>query len=94
MLENAIKHGLPEKGEDGKLTIGFQVDQNKLVCTIADNGIGRPAAIEKAKGKSKSHESAAIQGHIGPNKNAQQNLMKATALKSMIWTMEHRSNCH
>ncbi len=60
-VENAIKHGLPEKGEDGKLTIGFQVDQNKLVCTIADNGIGRPAAIEKAKGKSKSHESAAIQ---------------------------------
>ncbi len=60
-VENAIKHGLPEKGEHGKLLINFQMDQHKLICTITDNGIGRPAAIEKAKGKSKSHESAAIQ---------------------------------
>lgn len=60
-VENAIKHGLPELGASGKLDVRFELDQQTLICTITDNGIGRTAAIEKAKGKSKSHESAAIQ---------------------------------
>ncbi len=60
-VENAIKHGLPELGNKGQLNVTFELDQQLLICTIMDNGIGREAAIEKAKGKSKSHESAAIQ---------------------------------
>ncbi len=60
-VENAIKHGLPEKGEDGNLTVSFRLKGQQLMCSIRDNGIGREAATVKAKGKSKSHESAAIQ---------------------------------
>ncbi|MFT5511924.1 MAG: ligand-binding sensor domain-containing protein/two-component sensor histidine kinase [Bacteroidia bacterium] len=60
-VENAIKHGLPAKQKEGLLTISFIMKDQRLVCTITDNGIGRPAALERARGKSKSHESAAIQ---------------------------------
>ncbi|MFT5724033.1 MAG: ligand-binding sensor domain-containing protein/two-component sensor histidine kinase [Bacteroidia bacterium] len=60
-VENAIKHGLPEMKTAGKLEVKFQLENHQLVCRIIDNGIGREAALEKAKGKSKSHESAAIQ---------------------------------
>lgn len=60
-VENAIKHGLPELGNAGVLEVKFRLEKQFLICQIIDNGIGREAAIEKAKGKSKSHESAAIQ---------------------------------
>ena len=89
-VENAIKHGLPELGNKGQLNVTFELDQQLLICTIMDNGIGREAAIEKAKGKSKSHESAAIQvitdrlkmlnkGHTGNSLDIQ-DLEKGTAV--------------
>jgi len=60
-VENAIKHGLPAKGSDGGLSITFEQENATLICRVRDNGMGREAAIKKAKEKSKSHESAAIQ---------------------------------
>lgn len=60
-VENAIKHGLPAKGSNGMLSISFEKEKSILVCRVRDNGIGRTAALKKAKEKSKSHESAAIQ---------------------------------
>lgn len=60
-IENAIKHGLPERNEKGELVVSFTQTDNQLICRIRDNGIGREAAMIKAKEKSKSHESAAIQ---------------------------------
>jgi two-component sensor histidine kinase len=60
-IENSIKHGLVDLGDKGQLTVRCRLDHDKLVCEIEDNGIGRVAAQEKAKEKSKTHESAAIQ---------------------------------
>jgi len=43
--ENAIQHGLRYlSGNDGILTVSFKNQDNYLVCTIDDNGIGREAA--------------------------------------------------
>ncbi|WP_303316846.1 tetratricopeptide repeat protein [Flavivirga abyssicola] len=39
-IENSIWHGLSDKKENGVLTIIFSKDQNSLVCTIDDNGVG------------------------------------------------------
>lgn len=40
LAENAIWHGLmPAKG-DKKIMIGFTQNENKISCTIEDNGIG------------------------------------------------------
>lgn len=60
-VENAIKHGLPDLGSDGHIAVAFNRIGEAIECRIRDNGIGRKAAEEKVKGKSKTHESAAIQ---------------------------------
>lgn len=60
-VENAIKHGVPDLGADGEILVRFDLEGDRLICTISDNGIGREAAEERVKGKSKTHESAAIQ---------------------------------
>lgn len=44
LIENAIYHGLSNKIGEGKLTISLQLENNELVVTINDDGIGREAA--------------------------------------------------
>jgi hypothetical protein len=45
-VENAILHGLNPKPGKGKLTITFTSENNFLICTITDNGIGREKSAE------------------------------------------------
>lgn len=45
-VENAILHGLNPKPEKGILTIHLHSENNFLICTITDNGIGREKASE------------------------------------------------
>jgi LytS/YehU family sensor histidine kinase len=48
-VENAIIHGIIPGKEQGLITIDFTIDQQNLICTITDNGIGfnKSAAIKK-----------------------------------------------
>jgi sensor histidine kinase YesM len=57
-IENAIEHGLRFKKDKGLLQINYRLEDNKIVFSIEDNGIGR----EKAKelNKKKEHLSLAI----------------------------------
>jgi ligand-binding sensor domain-containing protein len=43
-VENAIWHGLMHKKEKGRLEIHLGMDGNMLICSIADNGVGRAFA--------------------------------------------------
>ena len=45
-VENAILHGLNPAPVKGKLTIRLSSENNFLICTIVDNGIGREKASE------------------------------------------------
>ncbi len=45
-VENAILHGLSSRKEKGLLTIGVRNEEQFIVCTITDNGIGRKKAAE------------------------------------------------
>jgi sensor histidine kinase YesM len=59
-VENAIWHGLLHKEGKRKLDINFSMNQDEeLVCTIEDNGIGREAAKAFAKRSSQNG------GHTG-----------------------------
>jgi LytS/YehU family sensor histidine kinase len=58
-VENAIWHGLmhKENEEKGMITIGIKEEEDRLLCTIEDNGVGREKAQvlrEKSVLKSKS----------------------------------------
>ncbi|MEX0288072.1 MAG: histidine kinase, partial [Flavobacteriaceae bacterium] len=57
-IENAVIHGLSKlKERKGKLSIVLDEVEDKIVCTIEDNGIGRENAL---KHRSPSHKSVAI----------------------------------
>jgi len=57
-VENSINHGLANKEEHGNLWIRFCVENNKLICEIEDDGIGRNVAM---KVKNKDHKSRALE---------------------------------
>lgn len=57
-IENALWHGLSEKKGERILQIKISQEVNWLICTVEDNGIGRPMADAK-KGLTK-HQSKGI----------------------------------
>ncbi len=49
-LENSIRHGIRyRKDKEGKITVDIRKNENYLICTIEDNGVGRKLA-EQYKG--------------------------------------------
>jgi sensor histidine kinase YesM len=60
-IENALKHGLLHKKEDRKLEVHFRMNQQNdaLICTVTDNGIGRKASAEMNGKKAYHHKSFA-----------------------------------
>jgi LytS/YehU family sensor histidine kinase len=42
-IENSIWHGMQHLDGGGKLLIDFKITDKYLICTIEDNGVGRPA---------------------------------------------------
>ncbi len=58
-IENAIEHGLKQKTSKGFLSVAFKYQDNKLICQIADNGIG----IQKSK--KRQREQSTNRSNIG-----------------------------
>ncbi|WP_299100832.1 histidine kinase [uncultured Winogradskyella sp.] len=54
-IENSIIHGLAQKENTGVLTISFYAENDMLVCSVDDNGIGRKSSTaNKANSNNKS----------------------------------------
>ncbi|WP_178983550.1 sensor histidine kinase [Winogradskyella helgolandensis] len=60
-VENALKHGLLHKKDNKKLILKFIKDtnQNRLICEIIDNGIGRAASATIKNQRVGNHKSFA-----------------------------------
>ena len=56
-LENAIKHGIMHKQEPGKIIIRFFIQNQRLVCEVTDNGIGRKKSREIYRSQKTGHKS-------------------------------------
>ena len=57
-VENAIIHGLVPKKEDCFLNIRFsKLSENKLLCVVEDNGVGRKHSEKTKQEKGASHKS-------------------------------------
>lgn len=59
-IENAIWHGLRYKEEKGMLSISIQKNQNFIIITIDDNGIGRTKSLEIKTKNQKEHNSTGM----------------------------------
>lgn len=53
-IENAVKHGIMPLEGKGEIKVSFKEQNDQLICTIEDNGIGRKAA-ENRKNKRSTH---------------------------------------
>ena len=58
--ENAIWHGLMQKEEKGNLNITIEENNDNLIVSIADDGIGRKAAAELAGKSAQKHKSVGL----------------------------------
>ena len=63
-VENAIKHGFRDMdglGKKGMITIEFTEEKEAIICTVADNGIGRERSAELNKASKETyHRSTAL----------------------------------
>jgi hypothetical protein len=60
-VENAIWHGLLHEKSKGKLTITFQKVEDRIRCTIEDNGIGREKSAAMKRVNKPRHQSRGLQ---------------------------------
>jgi ligand-binding sensor domain-containing protein len=51
-VENAIKHGLENKKEGGRLDIKLSENEAEIIIIVRDNGVGREAAARTSRGGS------------------------------------------
>lgn len=57
-VENAVKHGVGHRtGEKGRIAITMERRNDSLVCTVADNGLGRAATKALKTGNPTGHQS-------------------------------------
>jgi tetratricopeptide (TPR) repeat protein len=59
-VENAIIHGLIPKQEKGTIAISFELDNDNLLCTIIDNGVGLEASQKLKEQTVSIHKSMAL----------------------------------
>lgn len=59
-VENALLHGLLSKKGIKKLDIVFEINNEQLICTIQDNGIGRAKSKEIQQRQGKKRKSFAL----------------------------------
>ncbi len=60
-IENAIWHGLMHKTGQGRLWIRFyKTSENRIICEIEDDGVGRAKAADIEKDRPKNHRSTGL----------------------------------
>ena len=59
-VENAIIHGVVPMKEKGQINVDFQINEESLICTITDNGIGFETSKKSKENSVSVHKSMAI----------------------------------
>ncbi len=60
-VENSIIHGVNHLKSEGLITLIFKKEENHLLCTVRDNGIGREASAKMKEQKARKHKSVALE---------------------------------
>jgi tetratricopeptide (TPR) repeat protein len=61
-IENSIKHGIANLNKKGEINLKMEQDEENIVYTITDNGIGRSAsALQKEKSVQTKHRSMGME---------------------------------
>ena len=61
LVENAVWHGLMQASGDKKIRISFNLEEDKLVCSVEDNGIGILQSTELKQKQRPVHRSVGLE---------------------------------
>lgn len=87
-VENAIIHGLIPKKEKGLISIAFSLENESLICTIEDNGIGFNKSKEIKESLVSVHKSMALD----ITKKRLEMMEASTSQKANVEIEEHKNN--
>ena len=85
LVENSIWHGLMNSPDKGLLKITFTKEDNKLICTVEDNGIGITRSKQLKAASGKTHESKGM-------KMVEQRLLAWSKTKGLNYTFNTFDN--
>jgi tetratricopeptide (TPR) repeat protein len=88
-VENSICHGLMPGENKGFIKINLKLENDFIVCTIEDNGIGREAALEKRKKGDSNHNSLGTQ--IVSSRLDLVNALYGTSLKTIYTDLRNEN---
>ena len=60
IVENAIIHGVIPKKDNGRITVDFSLQNQQLICTIVDDGVGIDQSVKQKKQSVQIHKSMAL----------------------------------
>ncbi|MFT3795673.1 tetratricopeptide repeat protein [Flavobacterium sp.] len=86
-VENAILHGMVPKEGNGSIEVNFDIQHNKFVCTITDDGIGFQTSKTMKENSVKAHQSMALE-----ITKKRLEMMEATTSESANVTIEEITN--
>ena len=78
LVENSIWHGIVPSSKPGIISINFKKENNTVICTVEDNGVGINTAINKEK--SQNNLSLAM-------KNVSERLKIISELNDSTWAI-------
>jgi chemotaxis protein methyltransferase CheR len=47
---NALKHAFPQTKTDGRIVVAYETSESGWTLSIADNGVGKPPAVDATSG--------------------------------------------
>jgi len=89
-VENSICHGLMPGESKGSLKIDLKLENEFILCTIEDNGIGREAAFDRKKKSDNNHNSLGTQ--IISSRLDLVNALYGTSLKTIYTDLRNEKN--
>ncbi len=89
-VENSISHGLmPKADKKGSVKIDIKLENEYLLCTIEDNGIGRDAARENSGKRDDNHNSLGTR--ITSSRLDLVNAMYGTSLRTVYTDLKNEN---
>lgn len=88
-VENSICHGIVPLEENGIIRVDLKLNEDYILCTIEDNGIGRAAAKERSLLRERNHNSLGTQ--ITNSRIDLMNELYGTSLKTVCTDLRNEN---
>ncbi|HKR06664.1 MAG TPA: two-component regulator propeller domain-containing protein [Bacteroidia bacterium] len=90
-VENAIKHGIMDKRENGKVSVRINKNKNIICCVIEDNGVGRQKA-EAMKNTDNENHHISLGSQIALHRVEAYNIANNSTIEVKVEDLKNEQN--